>query len=175
MSVTELQLPTDAVDVVTCSEVLEHVLEFGAHYKCMKELHRVLRPGGIAVMATPNAEMLPNHGYRFQQLQDLVAKYFDEFCFFENAYAPFLQEERRSWEERRRSGRHGVVAPWNIVIEETCVPPEYDLTNPDHLRALREQVKTAPSGKPELGSQPIDVRHLHNTHSFLVVARKSAN
>lgn len=38
-------------DVVVCSEVVEHV----ENYRCvLREIHRVLAPGGIAVLTTPN-------------------------------------------------------------------------------------------------------------------------
>lgn len=38
-------------DLVTCSEVLEHVENFRA---VLREIHRVLKPGGLMVITTPN-------------------------------------------------------------------------------------------------------------------------
>ncbi len=42
-------------DRVYCTEVLEHVLDPG---KVVAELHRVLRPGGIAVISVPNEPLI---------------------------------------------------------------------------------------------------------------------
>ena len=40
-----------AFDIVTCSEVIEHLENFRA---LLREAHRVLRPGGTLVLTTPN-------------------------------------------------------------------------------------------------------------------------
>jgi SAM-dependent methyltransferase len=45
-----LALADDSVDVVLCSHVLEHVSDDSA---ALRELHRVLRPGGWGVLQTP--------------------------------------------------------------------------------------------------------------------------
>lgn len=45
-------LPRDAFDVVTMSEVIEHIVEPVA---LLREVQRVLRPGGVAVLGTGNA------------------------------------------------------------------------------------------------------------------------
>ncbi len=173
MSVTAIRRPPSSFDLLVCSEVLEHVLEFGTERKTMRELHRVLRPGGIAVLATPNAEMLPNHGYRFDQLRDLVASFFPEIVFFENFYLPFIPEERENWEARLKQGRVGLVPTLDLQVEETCPPPEYDLTQESDLERLRRQVKEPTMVEPpSLGGRRVDTRHLHNSHSFLVVALK---
>jgi len=46
-----LPYPDAAFDVVTCSEVIEHLENFRA---LLREAHRVLRPGGLLVLTTPN-------------------------------------------------------------------------------------------------------------------------
>lgn len=43
-------LPSHAFDVVTCSEVIEHVSDPDA---LLRDIHRVLVPGGVAVLTTP--------------------------------------------------------------------------------------------------------------------------
>lgn len=51
--VGRLPLPSDAVDTVLCSEVLEHVDD---PRDALRELHRVLRPGGTLVVTVPHAD-----------------------------------------------------------------------------------------------------------------------
>jgi SAM-dependent methyltransferase len=48
--ITELPFPDDSFDVILCSHVLEHVVE---DRKAMRELYRVLRPGGWALVLVP--------------------------------------------------------------------------------------------------------------------------
>ena len=50
MDVTALDLPDATFDVLLCSHVLEHVPDDRA---AMRELYRVLRPGGVAMLQTP--------------------------------------------------------------------------------------------------------------------------
>jgi 2-polyprenyl-3-methyl-5-hydroxy-6-metoxy-1,4-benzoquinol methylase len=51
-SVYELALPDASVDCVTFQEVIEH-LEGPA--QALKEINRILRPGGVLIVTTPNA------------------------------------------------------------------------------------------------------------------------
>jgi SAM-dependent methyltransferase len=46
-----LPYPDESFDLVTCSEVLEHVENFRA---VLREIRRVLKPGGLMVITTPN-------------------------------------------------------------------------------------------------------------------------
>jgi SAM-dependent methyltransferase len=48
-----LQHDSNSLDIVTCFEVLEH-LRYDPMFMLL-EIHRVLRPGGILVLSTPNA------------------------------------------------------------------------------------------------------------------------
>jgi predicted SAM-dependent methyltransferase len=50
MDVTDIPYPAETVDVIYCSHVLEHVPE---DRKAMKELHRVLKGDGWAVLQVP--------------------------------------------------------------------------------------------------------------------------
>lgn len=52
MPAERLTLADGSVDVVTCFEVLEHVED---PYRAVKEIRRVLAPGGMAVCSSPNA------------------------------------------------------------------------------------------------------------------------
>jgi SAM-dependent methyltransferase len=46
-----LPYPDESFDLVTCSEVLEHVENYRA---VLREIRRVLKPGGLMVITTPN-------------------------------------------------------------------------------------------------------------------------
>ncbi|MCI5057658.1 MAG: methyltransferase domain-containing protein [Flavobacteriales bacterium] len=46
----EIPLEDNTYDVVFCNHVLEHVDD---DHKCMTELHRVLKPGGFAILQVP--------------------------------------------------------------------------------------------------------------------------
>jgi SAM-dependent methyltransferase len=50
MDATSLQYPDASFDLVLCSHVLEHVPDDRA---AMREMHRVLRPGGVALLQHP--------------------------------------------------------------------------------------------------------------------------
>jgi SAM-dependent methyltransferase len=48
-----MQLPDDFVDVFFCGECIEHVEDTNAF---LSEIHRVLKPGGLAIFTTPNGD-----------------------------------------------------------------------------------------------------------------------
>lgn len=48
---TQLDFPTGTFDAVLCSEVIEHIPDASA---AIREIRRVLRPGGRLVLSTPN-------------------------------------------------------------------------------------------------------------------------
>ncbi len=50
MDITRLAIPTGTFDAILCSHVLEHIPDDGA---AMRELYRVLRPGGWAILQVP--------------------------------------------------------------------------------------------------------------------------
>jgi SAM-dependent methyltransferase len=50
MDVTDIHYPDNSFDVIYCSHVLEHVADDTA---AMREFHRVLKPGGWAVLQVP--------------------------------------------------------------------------------------------------------------------------
>lgn len=50
LDITDIDLPTDSIDLALCSHVLEHVPDDA---KAMRELRRVVRPGGSALIMGP--------------------------------------------------------------------------------------------------------------------------
>ncbi len=77
---TRSTLPVEAFDCVVSVEVLEHVEEDEAF---VREVHRVLKPGGIFLMTTPNGDSVkntnPDHKrhYKREQLKGLLGRYFE--------------------------------------------------------------------------------------------------
>jgi len=49
--------PDHSFDTVTCGEVIEHVFDVDM---LLSEIHRVLRPGGMLILTTPNLAYIPN-------------------------------------------------------------------------------------------------------------------
>ncbi len=76
---THSALPDDSFDCVLAVEVIEHVEEDDFF---VREVHRVLRPGGWFLMSTPNGDFVPNRNpdhkrhYTRAQLQNLLARHF---------------------------------------------------------------------------------------------------
>lgn len=50
MDITNITLPDNSFDVIICNHVLEHVPD---DRKAMREMYRVLKPGGWAILQTP--------------------------------------------------------------------------------------------------------------------------
>ena len=77
---TRSQLPDSEFDCVVSIEVLEHV-EDDASF--VREVSRVLKPGGVFLMTTPNGDFVPNvsnpdhkRHYKRKELQALLDSYF---------------------------------------------------------------------------------------------------
>jgi 2-polyprenyl-3-methyl-5-hydroxy-6-metoxy-1,4-benzoquinol methylase len=76
---TRSDLPDEEFDMVVSVEVLEHVEEDDLF---VREVARVLKPGGAFLMTTPNGDWVENKNpdhkrhYRKEQLKALLEKYF---------------------------------------------------------------------------------------------------
>jgi SAM-dependent methyltransferase len=77
---TKSSLPSSKFDCVVAVEVLEHVEEDA---RFVSEVHRVLEPGGVFLMTTPNGDSVkntnPDHKrhYTREQLYSLLQSYFE--------------------------------------------------------------------------------------------------
>jgi SAM-dependent methyltransferase len=79
---TQSRLPSAAFDSVVAVEVLEHVDRDRAF---LRNVHRVLKPGGTFLMTTPNGDSVPvphnpdhKRHYTREALSDLLRELFDE-------------------------------------------------------------------------------------------------
>ena len=74
-------LEDSSFDSIVSFQVIEHVKQDGDF---LKEIHRVLKPGGVAVLTTPNIVKTLSRNpwhireYTAQELTDLAGKYFDQ-------------------------------------------------------------------------------------------------
>lgn len=79
MTAEKLSFPDDSFDMALSSEVFEHLDDHEAH---VRELARVLRPGGIAFIATPDPSRSEGHNefhtkeFRPEELRDLMFSFF---------------------------------------------------------------------------------------------------
>jgi len=153
----------DSFDVVFSSEVLEHIKEYGLERQAVRELRRILRPGGLLVVGTPNSELLGEHGFSYDEISALVGGEFDRFVLFENAFVPFNADPRKAWEERLASERTGTIVTEAIDLDHTLRP---DGAQPEIKRGLDP-------GLLQLDGYTVDTRLLHNTHGWLVLAVKN--
>lgn len=148
-------------DLVVCSEVLEHIKEYNLEEKALVELKRITRKGGLLVVGTPNTELLPTHGFSFEDIRLLFSSHFDEFCIFENALVPFGEYEP-AWRRRLVEGNTGVIVTQTLNIDET------PLSEGEVPRLKIGQVP----GRHRFHELDIDTNLLHNPYSWVIVAAK---
>jgi len=59
-------LPTDKFDYVTLNQVIEHIHD---PHSALKEIYRILKPGGIVLIATPNLESFTHKRFQSNWIQ----------------------------------------------------------------------------------------------------------
>ena len=155
--------PDDQYDLIICSEVLEHIKEYGKEDQAIKEIKRITKPGGLIVIGTPNSELLGNHGFSFEEMDALMKNHFTQYCIFENALVPF-GSSKELWTRRLSEGRTGCIVSEAINLSETVLPKEDVL-----------EVKSGiPAGIYRIGNIVVDTKLLHNTHSWAIVSLKES-
>lgn len=89
-SAADIPLPDACVDLVVSFETIEH---HALHHEMMREIVRVLRPGGVLCLSSPdrttNADILPPHSNPYhvkelnrQELEDLITGYFSRHILY---------------------------------------------------------------------------------------------
>ncbi|MFZ1799700.1 MAG: class I SAM-dependent methyltransferase, partial [Chitinophagaceae bacterium] len=91
-STSAIPLEAATVDVVVSFETIEHHDE---HEQMMKEIKRVLKPGGILIISSPNRsvykQLIPNNIFHvkeleFEELKKLLGKNFEHCHYFEQQF-----------------------------------------------------------------------------------------
>ena len=119
----EVPLADDSVDLVVSFETIEH---HPHHEEMMREIKRVLRPGGLLVISNPEKyeySIAPNYSNPYHakelfrhQFAGLIAEYFKHVAFYgqrviygsaillENEYAPVCYYARKGFEHGPTAG-----------------------------------------------------------------------
>ena len=147
-------------DLVTCSEVLEHIKEYGREREALIQLRNVMKPGGMLVLGTPNDEMLPNHGFSYREMEDLLKEVFSQYLILENALLPPSQR-LHLWESRLAAGDTGFCVAQEINFDETVSD---EAISSEICKPGRE------AGEFERNGIKVNTQNLHNTHSWVVLA-----
>lgn len=135
-----LPFPGEAFDVVTSFQVIEHIADYQTY---LSEIRRVLRPGGVAMFSTPNAQLRLDPGmtpwnmfhvreFHHHELRDLLAQWFgrvevlglfavDELYAVESKRLSDLREKARR-DQRRRLPRAWQVRAYVIDLVKKTLP-----------------------------------------------------
>lgn len=107
MDITDIHYPDDTFDIVYCSHVLEHIPD---DRKAMRELHRVLRPGGWAILQVPIAS-----GSTFED-----------------------RSVTNSQERERLFGQHDHVRRYGLDYQDRLREAGFDVTIDGYARGMRD-------------------------------------
>ncbi len=80
-------LPAASFDAITCFEMIEHVAQ-AVQTRLIEQLARLLRPGGIALLSTPNPEVTALYGPNPYHLHEMTR---DEFVSLLRAHFRYVR------------------------------------------------------------------------------------
>lgn len=150
----------DTFDVITCSEVLEHLKEYKKEEVAVSEMKRITKNNGLIILGTPNSELLKKHGFSYDEINAVFLKNFSEYIIFENAFIPF--ENKESWFERKEQHKTGFIVSQNIDMKESVLPRDTIAECKKGMTAVKDY---------NFNGVLIDLTLLHNTHSWIVIAK----
>lgn len=113
MDASELSFPDAKFDAIISQDTLEHVRD---DRKFLKEMARVLKPGGVFIVLTPNSPChneKPDNPYHFREysresLDKLLLEYFRDRKYYGKECGKDLQELEAALSAVRNSDRFGV-------------------------------------------------------------------
>ena len=147
-------------DLITCSEVLEHIKEYGKEQETLVGLRKLMKSKALLVVGTPNDEMLPNHGFSYGEIDSLFGSVFENYLIIENALLP-PTKRLHLWEKRLSTGNMGLCVDQKINFDETVS---------DKAISSNECKGGIQSSEVEVNGFKVNTTMLHNTHSWIVVA-----
>lgn len=131
----KLPLEDDSFDLVTCFETIEHVenAEQG-----IAELRRVLKPGGILIISSPNPDVYVGHNehhvheFRPAELAEAVGRHFAATALYEQrawlgssiaASAALAADDLAATDVLRLRGDENEGPIYSIVVAADAAPP----------------------------------------------------
>lgn len=129
-SATELPLPDDSVDFVVSFETIEHLAD---QVGMLREIRRVLRPGGTVLISSPNREIYSNdrdyaneHHVReldFEEFDALLAEFFESREYFAQRFVITstivptgdATSKSQSWISSGPTVREGLPPPTRVM------------------------------------------------------------
>lgn len=145
-TVPPLPYPNESFDCVITFQVIEHIRD---DVRFVREIHRVLRPGGRLILTTPNAPMSltrnPWHvrEYRVEELQNLLSVWFDKI----EPMGVVGNERVTAYYERNRTSVQRLMR-WDILDLQHRLPRwllkwPYDILNRRNRRRLLQEAPDA--------------------------------
>jgi 2-polyprenyl-3-methyl-5-hydroxy-6-metoxy-1,4-benzoquinol methylase len=142
----------ESFDTIISFQVIEHIKD---DHLFLKEFHRILRPGGVAILSTPNIKMTlsrnPWHEreYTAQELTAIAAKYFKQVEMKGIAG----NEKVMQYHERNRASVQKIMK-WDIFKLQYRLPASilrvpYDILNRRNRKSLEKEVDTLVAGIKE--------------------------
>jgi ubiquinone/menaquinone biosynthesis C-methylase UbiE len=159
--------PDESFDVVVCLELIEHVQNYVA---VMEEMHRLLKPGGILILSTPNKNVTSPgretpihdfhvHEFTIRELQELCQ------CYFA-AVELFSQEN--PFEKSRRIVRR--LMALDFLRLRTLFSPRAKDRMKDRMR---DKMGETIQEKPQLGRWAVIPAAKPDCRDIVVVCRKA--
>jgi len=118
--ITRTSLPDMTYDGVVSVEVIEHVPDDSAF---VRQIHRVLKPGGAVIMTTPNGEtkknVNPDHvrHYTRAELESKLRECFDDVRVFYGVRQGWLHNEAiKGWGPQVKRPLTFVLAPYRLLL-----------------------------------------------------------
>ncbi len=120
-SLLEIPLPDASVDMVMSTQVIEHIED---HEKVARELTRILKPGGHALITVPHPpEPFPNEGHVREGYTDRDLKDLFEPCGMTALHTDYflIRETTDRFMRAWNFPMHGVFMPLSWVDRETAL------------------------------------------------------
>ncbi|MDP2897930.1 MAG: class I SAM-dependent methyltransferase [bacterium] len=159
--------PDESFDVVVCLELIEHVHDYAA---VMEEMHRLLKPGGILILSTPNKDVTSPgretpihdfhvHEFTIRELQELCQRYFAEVELF---------SQENPFEKSRR------IVRWLMALDFLHVRKLLPRRSKDRMKeGMKEKMGETIQEEPESGRWAVIRGAKPNCRDIVLVCRKA--
>ena len=166
MPAEKLSFPDESFDAVVCLELIEHARDYTS---VMKELRRVLRPGGTLILSTPNRRIVspgsqkPLNEYHVREFdvketRELCRCYFSEVEFFTQSN-PF--------------GKSRKLVRWAMALDFARFRKLFPRSSREGIKwGAREVLGETIEGEPEADRWAVIEGVNRSSHPIIAVCRK---